>query len=172
MKKPNKIEKVIGFIIMRVLTPIRPRWSTKAALFFYSRWGMRLEGKPNYISSSCWFDGSDYSRITLGEGCTISSQVSFLTHDWSLHTIGRSLGIEKEKPIGRHGNIDVGAYAFIGRGSIIMPNVTIGRGCIIGAGCVVRGTIPEYSIVIGNPSKIIGRSDDYFNKKTENICEI
>jgi len=171
MKKPHKIEKALGFIIMKLLSFIKPSWSTKAALFFYPRWGMILKGKPNYISSSCWFDGSDYSRIILSEGCTISSHVSFLTHDWSLHTIGRSLGIEKEKPIGRHGNIHIGAYAFIGRGSIIMPNVTIGRGCVIGAGCVVRGTIPEYSIVIGNPSKIIGRSDDYFNKLTLDINE-
>jgi len=164
MGKPNKIEKAIGFMIMKGLTFLRPRWSTRAAIFFYERWEMKFEGKPNYISSSCWFDGTDYSRITIGEGVTISSGVSFLTHDWSLHTIGKSLGIEGEEPIGRHGSINVGAYSFIGRGSILMPNVEIGRGCIIGAGCVVRGKIPDYSIVIGNPSKIVGKSDEYFHK--------
>ena len=166
MKKPNKIEKAIGFIAMKTLTPIKPRWSTALQLFLYKRWGMQFTGKPNYISSSCWFDGSDYSRITLGDGCTISSHVSFLTHDWSLHTIGKSLGVINEKPIGRHGNITIGDYAFIGRGSIVMPNATIGKGCIIGAGSVVRGKIPEYSIVLGNPCKIVGKSDDYFTKKT------
>lgn len=166
MKKPTKIEKVCGFLLMKLLSPIRPRWSTKAALFLYARWGMNLKGTPNYISSSCWFDGSDYSRITLGEGCTISSNVSFLTHDWSLHTIGRSLGVITEKPIGRHGDITIGDYAFIGRGSILMPNVVIGKGSVVGAGSVVRGVVPDYSIVVGNPSKIIGRSDEYFSKKT------
>lgn len=164
MKKPRKIEKAIGFIIMKTLTAIKPAWSTKAALFFYSRWGMKINGIPNYISSSCWFDGTDYSRIELNHGCTISSNVSFLTHDWSLHTIGRSLGIEGSTPYGKHGNITIGEYAFIGRGSILMPNASIGKGCIIGAGSVIRGIIPEYSIVIGNPCKIIGKSDDYFNK--------
>lgn len=167
MKKPNKFEKAIGFIAMRALTPIKPRWSTALQLFLYKRWGMTFTGKPNYISSSCWFDGSDYSRISLGEGCTISSKVSFLTHDWSLHTIGKSLGIEKEKPIGRQGNITIEDYAFIGRGSIIMPNAYIGKGSIIGAGSVVRGNIPEYSIVIGNPCEIIGKSDKYFQDKTK-----
>jgi len=167
MKKPNKIEKALGFILMKSLTPIRPRWSTAAQLILYKRWGMKFTGKPNYISSSCWFDGSDYSRISLGKGCTISSKVAFLTHDWSLHTIGRSLGIEKDKPIGRHGNITIGDYAFIGRGSIIMPNAKIGKASIIGAGSVVRGTIPDYSIVIGNPCKVIGKSDEYFEMKTK-----
>lgn len=47
-----------------------------------------------------------------------------------------------------------------------MPGTTIGRGCIIGAGSVVRGTIPEYSIVIGNPCEVIGNSREYFEKKT------
>lgn len=165
MKKPNKIEKIIGFISMRTLTAIKPAWSTKAAIFFYRRWGMKLNGTPNYISSSCWFDGTDYSRIELNNGCTISSHVSFLTHDWSLHTIGRSLGIEGISPYGKHGTITIGEYAFIGRGSILMPNSSIGKGSIVGAGTVIRGKIPEYSIVIGNPCQVIGKSNAYFHKQ-------
>ena len=164
MKKPNKLEKIFGFIIMRILSGIKPKWSTKAAIFFYTQWGMEINGIPNYISSSCWFDGTDYSRIQLNDGCTISSHVSFLTHDWSLHTVGKSLGIVGDLPYGKHGKIFIGEYAFIGRGSILMPNSSIGKGSIVGAGTVVRGNIPDYSIVIGNPCQIIGKSDDYFKK--------
>lgn len=44
---------------------------------------------------------------------------------------------------------------FIGAGAIILPQSKIGNYCIIGAGAVVKGTIPDYSVVVGNPCKII-----------------
>lgn len=53
------------------------------------------------------------------------------------------------------GNVDVGNDVWIGRGSIILSGARIGDGAIIGAGSVVRGTIPPYSIVIGNPGMVI-----------------
>ena len=127
---------------------------------------MKIAGPPNYISSTAWFDGSDYSRIKLGEGCTISSYTSFLTHDWALHTIGRSLGVENNKPIGIHKEIEIGDFVFIGRGVILLPGAEVGRGTIIGAGSVIRGRIPNYSIVIGNPGEIVGDSREYFTKKS------
>ena len=45
--------------------------------------------------------------------------------------------------------------ARIGANVTILCGVTIGRGCIIGAGTVVRKSTPPYSIVIGNPAKVI-----------------
>lgn len=38
----------------------------------------------------------------------------------------------------------------------LLPGVTIGRGAIIGSGSVCRNSVPPYSIVIGNPAKVIG----------------
>lgn len=159
----NKFEKIIGLSLIR-LSKLHPRWSTYSSYFFYKKWGLSFIGKPNYISSSVWFDGADYSLIELHEGVTISSNVSFLTHDWSLHMIGKSLG-ENKINRSRNQKIKVGPHSFIGRGCIIMPGVTIGRGCVIGAGSVVRGEIPDYSIVIGNPAKIVADSREYYKKK-------
>ena len=53
--------------------------------------------------------------------------------------------------------------AFIGARSIILKGVTIGKGSIIGAGAVVTRNVPEYSIVAGNPAKVIGdvRNEKY-----------
>jgi acetyltransferase-like isoleucine patch superfamily enzyme len=52
---------------------------------------------------------------------------------------------------------------FIGARSIILKGVTIGKGSIIGAGAVVTRNVPEYSIVAGNPAKVIGdvRNEKY-----------
>jgi len=51
--------------------------------------------------------------------------------------------------------IIIGNDVWIGRRVIILPGVTIGDGCVIGAGAVVAKSIPPYSIAVGNPAKVI-----------------
>lgn len=53
-------------------------------------------------------------------------------------------------------DIVVDEDCWIGARSILLRGAHIGRGCIIGAGSVVRGSIPPYSIAAGNPAKIVG----------------
>ena len=59
-----------------------------------------------------------------------------------------------EQPI-KEGQIEIGDDVFIGANVTILQDVTIGKGSIIGAGTVVTKTIPEYSIVVGNPGRVI-----------------
>ena len=51
--------------------------------------------------------------------------------------------------------VKVGNKAWIGYGSIILPGIEIGEGAIVGAGSVVTRDVPEWSIVAGNPAKVI-----------------
>lgn len=125
---------------------------------------MKMEGRPNYISSRSDLDGTDWSLISLGEGVTISSYVRVLTHDWCAHTTAKAFGIYTDRPLGRIEGVTIGAFSFIGTGSVVMPGTSIGRGCIVGAGTVVRGTVPDFSIVIGSPGKVVGDSRDYLRK--------
>ncbi|MFX1502245.1 MAG: acyltransferase [Promethearchaeota archaeon] len=50
----------------------------------------------------------------------------------------------------------IGEYAKIGANTTILPGLVIGKYALIGAGSVVTKDIPDYSIVTGNPAKIIG----------------
>jgi acetyltransferase-like isoleucine patch superfamily enzyme len=54
------------------------------------------------------------------------------------------------------GQIQVGYGASIGAGSIVLPNVAIGRFAMIGAGSVVTRDVPEHALVVGNPARLIG----------------
>ena len=47
----------------------------------------------------------------------------------------------------------------IGVGSIILSGVTIGKGSIIGAGTIVRESVEPYSLVLGNPGKVVKKFD-------------
>ena len=81
--------------------------------------------------------------------------ISFLAINSSLVGIGLYMLIDT--PIKNQGGnfekITIGEDTWIGNGSLIMAD--IGNHCIIGAGSVVTNSIPDYSIAVGNPAKII-----------------
>lgn len=50
----------------------------------------------------------------------------------------------------------MGEYCWLGAGSVILPNVTLGPFTIVGAGSVVSRSVPDgYCIVVGNPARIV-----------------
>lgn len=67
------------------------------------------------------------------------------------------------------GGVQIGSETWIGIHTAIIGNVTIGKHCVIGANCVITHDIPSYSVVVGNPGKIIKRYNqeskkwEYFN---------
>jgi NDP-sugar pyrophosphorylase family protein len=63
---------------------------------------------------------------------------------------------------------EIGEYTFIGSGSYIMPGVKIGKGCVIGTNSVVTKDIPDYSIAVGSPAKVIKSTLDVDREYFEN----
>ncbi|KAL1859812.1 hypothetical protein Daus18300_009402 [Diaporthe australafricana] len=57
------------------------------------------------------------------------------------------------------GNVVIGDDCWIGGNVTIMPGVTIGKGCTIGSGSIVTKSIPEFSVAIGNPAKVVKKVD-------------
>ncbi|MBK6264447.1 acetyltransferase [Marivirga sp. S37H4] len=53
------------------------------------------------------------------------------------------------------GGVKVGEGTLFGAGATAIPLVTIGKWCVIGAGAVITEDVPDYSLVVGNPGKII-----------------
>ena len=136
---------------------------TKFQYYCLKKLGVKFGAKrPRYLSAKIWIDGGGYSTISIGSGVTISSLTRLLTHDWALDTIYEGIFSERcDPPIGKKDKIVIGDYSFIGTGCIILPGVEIGKCCLIGAGTVVRGKIPDYSIVVGNPGVITGDTRKY-----------
>ena len=59
-----------------------------------------------------------------------------------------------------HKSVKIGNYTFIGGGSCIMPGVTIGKGCVVGVNSVVTKDIPDFSIAVGVPAKVIASTKE------------
>jgi len=55
--------------------------------------------------------------------------------------------------------VEIGDGTFLGFASLIMPNVRIGKRCVIGAHSVVTSDVPDYSVAIGSPARVIRRYD-------------
>jgi acetyltransferase-like isoleucine patch superfamily enzyme len=56
-------------------------------------------------------------------------------------------------------HVRIGAGSFIGTHSMILPDVTIGRGCVIGAGSVVTSDVPDYCVATGSPARVVRKFD-------------
>ena len=124
-------------------------------------------GKGTRILTSIKNFGSEPYLVTIGENCTITSGVKFITHDASIgivlkyKNIDRVVGDEKYELMGE---IKVHDNCMIGVNSIILPGVKIGPDSIVGAGSVVTKDVLPGTIVGGNPAKVIGTIDNYFEK--------
>jgi acetyltransferase-like isoleucine patch superfamily enzyme len=66
-------------------------------------------------------------------------------------------------PIGRQfaapRPVEIGAGSWLGHGSIVLPGARIGRHVVIGAGSVVTGVIPDFSVAVGVPARVVRRYD-------------
>lgn len=115
--------------------------------------------KHGFIAPSVVFDANDYSLITIGDATTISMDVVFLTHDYS---ISKGLKMIASKQNGRFLKpISVGKNCFIGMRTILLPGTILGDNVIVGAGAVVKGAFPDNVVIAGNPAKIICNTDEW-----------
>lgn len=56
--------------------------------------------------------------------------------------------------------IAIGRGSWLGDRAVVLPGAEIGERCAIGAGAIVNGTIPDGSIAVGAPARVVGRSED------------
>jgi len=113
--------------------------------------GVHLYGRIDW-STEPWI-------ITLGNNVHITDGVHFITHDGGTLLYRKKVeDLEITKPI------TVGNDVYIGTNAILLPGVTIGNNVVIGAGAVVSKDIPDNSVAVGVPAKVIKTADEYLEK--------
>lgn len=110
-------------------------------------------GNNTYINYNCCF--LDSAKVTIGDYVYMGPNCNIFT---PCHPIHHEL--RKEKVTECALPVTVGSHSWIGGDVVITPGVTIGENCVIGAGSVVTKDIPDNSIAVGNPCKVIRQIND------------
>ena len=110
-------------------------------------------GNNTYINYNCCF--LDSAKVTIGDYVYMGPNCNIFT---PCHPIHHEL--RKEKVTEYALPVTVGSHSWIGGDVVITPGVTIGENCVIGAGSVVTKDIPDNSIAVGNPCKVIRKIND------------
>lgn len=110
-------------------------------------------GEHCYINSGCViYTGNG---ISIGDNVLLGANVVLAptNHEYSLQgALIREQGFQPSR-----GGIYIGGDVWIGSSTVVLDGSRIGDGCVVGAGSVVRGTIPPYSVVVGNPIRHVGQ---------------
>lgn len=162
----NRIKYYIYWILSKFL-------GNKMLTKYYRSLGMTI-GNGTHIFSK--IVSSEPFFISIGDNVTISTGVTFLTHDASIGAVaGRNVYSDLVGPI------NVGDNCFIGANSIILPGVTIPSKSIVAAGSVVTKTISKPNmgdgnndgiIIGGNPAKYICDTKDFIEKRNMNFLKL
>ncbi|KAI9659341.1 MAG: hypothetical protein M1821_001599 [Bathelium mastoideum] len=124
----------------------------------YMDYGTNVKlGKGVYINVNCVI--IDTCLVTIGARTLFAPNVSIYsgTHPTNPELRDGMKGPENGK------EVHVGEDVWIGGNVVILPGVRVGRGATLGAGSVVTKDVPDYTIVVGNPARILRRVDGHEN---------
>lgn len=96
--------------------------------------------------------------LSIGEGCQIGFFTGVFTHSShvAIRLYGRSYVSTPEKKAYFTAPVEIGAYTFVGAHATLLPGTTLGKGCIVSAYSLVQGEFPDFSILAGQPAKVVG----------------
>lgn len=138
-------------VLKELLYRLRGEYTTEKLISMGMQVGKNF-GRLNGVildPSHCWL-------ITIGDNVTLAPRVHILCHDASTKGF---LGYTKI------GQVTIGNDVFIGAESVVMPGVTIGNRVIVGANSTVTHDVPDNSVVVGSPARILCTVDEYLDKE-------
>ncbi len=94
-----------------------------------------------------------HSKIIIGNDVSITGNCAIVdvTHPYGDEDSGK-IGA---RILDEDSFVEISDGAFLGYGSVVLPNVRIGRKAVIGANAVVTHDVPDYGVVAGNPAKLL-----------------
>jgi len=132
-------------------------------------------GKGTYGSLHVRSWGQPEEKLTIGNFCSIGDRTSFLLGGNHRMDTFMSFPIHvkimktKEEEAYTKGPITIMDDVWIGADAVILSGVTIGKGAVIGVGAVIAKDVEPYSIMVGNPAKLIRKrfSEDIIQQLLE-----
>lgn len=115
---------------------------------FHVDFGRLIDFKGNFYANAglCILD---VAQVTIGRNVLCGPGVAIYTATHSVSLSERGEGYERALPV------VIGDDVWLGGNCSIQAGVTIGKGCTIGAGSVVTRDVPDWSVAVGNPARVV-----------------
>ena len=117
----------------------------------------------------------DVAVVSIGDRCLIGQGTGIVGHErieigddvftgHDVYITDANHGYEDPTlPIGQQfappRPVRIGAGSWLGHAAIVLPGVTIGAHVVVGAGSVVTSDLPNYSVAVGNPARVVRQLD-------------
>lgn len=140
---------------------------SKRVIPFRSHDAKRVGEGSFYIDQIVWLNGSEIElgvAVGFNFGCYVNGFGGLTVGDRTIvgpytmiHTANHEMATDRPIPEQgwNLGPVVIGADCWIGMGVCILPGVTVGDGCVVGAGSVVTKDLPAGSVAVGNPARSI-----------------
>jgi len=112
-------------------------------------WPSNISIGESFLNESLFFNG--YGGIEIGDHCLIGKGCSFFSGGHNFQSLDDPIAEQGLMMAPIHLEDDV----YLGINCIVLGNVRIGRGAVVGAGSVVTRDVPPLAVVAGNPAKLI-----------------
>lgn len=111
-------------------------------------------GDRTIINQNCHITCGRLVKIGAGVGVSNNVTITDISHSFSK----RNVDVVNQPIMTK--DVTIGDGTTIGANCVILPGVEIGQHCVIGANSVVCKSIPDYSVAVGSPAKVIKHIDD------------
>lgn len=147
---------------------MRRERSGEAYIAYLRSLGMKI-GEGTYIvdPKDIVIDTSRPELIEIGEKVSLNKGLTILSHDWASFLFVNAFG----DFIPAHDKVKLGSNIWIGRDVTILRGVTIGNNVLIGNGSIVTKDIPDNSVAVGSPAKVVMSLRDYYEKRKKQYVD-
>jgi maltose O-acetyltransferase len=115
-------------------------------------------GDRAFINAGLTIDGTEH--VFIGRNCWLAVNVTLLTTTHQIGGPSRRAGAETNAPI------VIGDGCWLGANVTVLPGVTIGSGCVVGAGSVVTKDLEADGLYVGVPARFVRRLESEADRRT------